>query len=63
MVVPWTTKLVNWVRSLVAAGLPTGYSVLGGNTTRYCYQHYWPRLDNGGNNQGGNDMHHGLYWK
>ena len=27
----WTTKLATRVRSRVAAGLPTGYSVLGGN--------------------------------
>ena len=25
----WITKLATWVRSRVAAGLPTGYSVLG----------------------------------
>ena len=29
----WTTKLATRVRSRVAAGLPTGYSVLGGNLT------------------------------
>ena len=57
--VRWTTKLVTRVRSLVAAGLPTGYSALGGNLTRYCYQRYRPRL----NNRGGNDMHRGLCWK
>ena len=27
--VRWTTKLAIWVRSRVAAGLPTGYSGLG----------------------------------
>ena len=59
----WTSKLANWVQSRVAAGLPTDYSVLGGNTTRYCGQQYLPRLDNLGNNQGGDDTHHGLYWK
>ena len=40
----------------VAARLPTGYSVLGYNLTRYCYQQYQPRLDK----RGVNDMHHGL---
>ena len=57
--VPWTTKLATRVRSRVAAGLATGYSVLGGNLTRYCCQQYQPRLDN----RGGNDMHRGLCWK
>ena len=54
----WTTKLAIRVRSRVAAGLPTGYSVLGGNLTGYCCQQYRPRLDN----RGGNDMHSGLCW-
>ena len=44
--VPWTKKLATRVRSQVAAGLSTDYSVLGGNLTGYCYQQYWPRLDN-----------------
>ena len=44
-------------RTQVAAGLPTGYSVLGDNLTEYCYQQYRPRLDN----RGGNDTHRGLY--
>ena len=39
-----TTKLATRVRSRVAAGLPTGYSVLGG------YQQYRPSLDNRGGN-------------
>ena len=55
----WTMKLTTLVRSRVAAGLPTGYSVLGGSLTRYCYQQYRPRLDN----RGGNDTHLGLCWK
>ena len=38
--VRWTTKLATRVRSRVAAGLPTGYSVLGGNLTGYCCQQY-----------------------
>ena len=37
----------------------TGYSVLGGNLTRYCCQQYRPRLDN----RGGNGTHRGLCWK
>ena len=57
--VRWTTKLATRVRSRVAAGLPTGYSVLGGNLTGYCCQQYRPRLDN----RGGNDTHRGLCWK
>ena len=57
--VRWTTKLATRVRSLVAAGLPTVYSVLGGNLTEYCYQQFRPRLDN----RGGNDTHRGLCWK
>ena len=57
--VHWTTKLATRVRSRVAAGLPTGYSVLGGNLTGYCYQQYRPRLGN----PGGNDTHRGLCWK
>ena len=32
------------VRSRVAAGLPTGYSVAGGNLTGYCCQQYRRRL-------------------
>ena len=51
--VRWTTKLATRVRSRVAVGLPTGYSVLGGNLTGYCCQQYRPRLDN----RGGNDTH------
>ena len=51
----WTTKLTTQVRTRVATGLLTGYSVLGGNLTGYCYQQYRPRLDN----RGGNDMHLG----
>ena len=35
--VRWTTKLATRVRSQVAAVLPTGYSVLGGNVF-YPYQ-------------------------
>ena len=57
--VRWTTKLATRVRSRVAAGLPTGYSVLGGNLTGYCCQQYRPRLDN----RGGNDTHRGLCLK
>ena len=55
----WTTKLAIRVRSRVAAGLPTGYSGLGGNLTGYCCQQYRPRLDN----RGGNGTHRGLCWK
>ena len=55
----WTTKLATRVRSLAAAGLPTGYSVLDGNLTGYCYQQYRPRLDN----RGGNNTHRGLCLK
>ena len=40
-------------------GLPTDYSVLGGNLTRYCCQQYRPRLDN----LGVNGTHCGLCWK
>ena len=36
--------------NLVAAELSTGYSVLGDNLTRYCYQQYGPRMDNRGGN-------------
>ena len=54
--VRWTTKLATRVRSRVAAGLPTDYSVLGGNRTGYCYEQYGPRRDN----RGGNDTHCGL---
>ena len=57
--VGWTTKLANPVRSRVAAGPLTGYSVMGGNLTRFCYPQYRPRLDN----RGGNDTHRGLCWK
>ena len=57
--VRWTTKLATRVRSRVAAGLPTGYSVPGTNLTGYCCQQYRPRLDN----RGGNDTHLGLCWK
>ena len=57
--VHWTTKLAIRVRSRVAAGLPTGYSGLGGNLTGYCCQQYRPRLDN----RGGNGTHRGLCWK
>ena len=53
------TKLAIRVRSRVAAGLPTGYSGLGGNLTGYCCQQYRPRLDN----RGGNGTHRGLCWK
>ena len=55
----WTAKLAIRVRSRVAAGLPTGYSGLGGNLTGYCCQQYWPRLDN----RGGNGTHRGLCCK
>ena len=55
----WTTKLEIRVRSRVAAGLPTGYLLLGGNLTEDCCQQYRPRLDN----RGGNDTHRGLCWK
>ena len=41
--VHWTTKLATWVRFSVAAGLPTVFFSAG-----YCYQQYWPRLDNRG---------------
>ena len=57
--VRWTTKLAIRVRSRVAAGLPTGYSGLGGNLIGYCCQQYRPRLDN----RGGNGTHRGLCWK
>ena len=57
--VRWTTKLATQVRSRVAAGLPTGYSVLGGSLTGYCCQQDRPRLDN----RGGNDTHRELCWK
>ena len=57
--VRWTTKLAIRVRSRVAAGLPTGYSDLGGNLTGYCCQQYRPRLDD----RGGNGTHRGLCWK
>ena len=40
--VRWTTELATRDRTRVAAGLPTGYSVLGGNLTEYCYQKYQP---------------------
>ena len=53
-----TTKLASRVRSGVAAGLPTDYSVLGCNLAGYCFQQYRPRLDN----RGGNDVHRGLCW-
>ena len=39
------------VRFPVAAGLLTNYSVLGGHLTGYCFQQYWPRLDNRGGNR------------
>ena len=57
--VRWTTKLAIRVRFRLAAGLPTGYSGLGGNLTGYCCQRYRPRLDN----RGGNGTHRGLCWK
>ena len=57
--VRWTSKLATRVRSRVAAVLPTGYSVLGGNLTGYCYQQYWPRLYN----RGRNDTPCELCWK
>ena len=57
--VHWTTNLATRVRSRVAAGLPTGYSVLGGNLTGYFCQQYRHRLDN----RRGNNTHHGLCWK
>ena len=57
--VRWTTKLATPVRSRVAAGLSTGYSVLGGNLTGYCFQQYRQRL----HNREGNDTHCGLCWK
>ena len=41
--VRWTMKLATQVRSRVVVGLPTGYSVLGGNLTEYCYQQYQPQ--------------------
>ena len=53
--VRWTTKLA----TRVAAGLQTGYSVLGANLTGYLCQQYRPILDN----RGGNDMHRGQCWK
>ena len=57
--VRWTTKLATRVRSRVALGLPTGYSVLGGNLTGYCCQQYRPRLDNrGGDDSAGNKSFH-----
>ena len=43
--VRWIKKLATRVRSRVAAGLPTGYSVLGGYLTGYCYLQYRPRRD------------------
>ena len=57
--VRWTKELATRDRTRVAAGQPTGHSVMDGNLTGYCYQQYRPRLDN----RGGNDTHHGLYWK
>ena len=57
--VRWTTKLATRVRPRVAAGLPTGYSMLGGNLTGNCFQQNRPRLDN----RGGNYTHRGLFWK
>ena len=51
-----TTKLAIRDRSRVAAGLPTGYSGLGGNLTGNCCQQYRPRLDY----RGGNGTHRGL---
>ena len=36
--VRWNTELATRIRSRVAAGLLTGYSVLSGNLTGYCYQ-------------------------
>ena len=42
----WNTELANRIRSRVAAGLLTGYSVLSGNLSGYCHQQYRPRLDN-----------------
>ena len=57
-VVPWPSGLCvglrSW-RSRIAEGLPTGYSLLDGNLTGFCYQQYRPRLDNG--------THRGLCWK
>ena len=44
--VHWTTMLATQIQSLVAAGLPTDYSLLGGNLVGYSYQQYRPRLDN-----------------
>ena len=38
----WTMKLATWVRIRVAAGLPTGYSVLGGILTGLRYQIDYP---------------------
>ena len=43
-----STKLATRVRAQLAVGLSTGYSVLAGNPTGYCYQQYQPRLDNRG---------------
>ena len=57
--VRWTTKRTTRDRSRVAAELPTGYSMLGGNLTGNCCQQYRPRLDN----RGGNGTHRGLCWK
>ena len=48
LIVDWTMRLATLVRSRVAVGLPTVYSVQGGNLTGYCYQQYRPRLDNRG---------------
>ena len=59
VIVRWTTKLATRVRSTVATGLSNDFSVLGGNPSGYCYQDYWPRLDN----LGGIETHCGLCWK
>ena len=40
-----TTELGSRVQSRVVAGLPTGFSLLGGNLTGYRYQQY--RLETG----------------
>ena len=57
--IPGIQSILFRFRFRVLAGLPTGYSVLGGNLAGFCYQQYRPRLDN----WGGNDTHRGLCWK
>ena len=36
----WFVRCTTKLATQVAAGLPTGYSVLRGNLTRYCFQQF-----------------------